>query len=241
MAHENEIYRCLRSGDACRFVGRKREYLDHLFENIGIFLEDQKDAVADLEEVGIFRDQLEPLIQDQHIELYLDPHQVERFRWLPNGEILYKKIIRRHRLAERLLVDILQVPLGTEERTEGPACLLDHSLSDEVADSICTLLGHPTTCPHNHPIPPGECCVRVEYAVKPLWIPLSRVKVGKEYVVHTILDEEAAEKLIRLGISIGSKLWIRQTLPTVVLDCEQTTVACDQDIAQYVLVRDVHR
>lgn len=239
MSNEKEIYRCLRSGDVCRFIGKKREYYDHLFENLGIYLENQKDRIQDLEEVGISRNQLDRLVQNELLEIYCDAQQIERFRWLPKGEYQYKKLIRKHRLAERLLVDILGIPLGVEEKTDGPACHLDHSLLDEVADSICTLLGHPTTCPHNRPIPPGECCARKEQAIKPLWIPLSRVQSGKEYIIHTIIDETAAEKLIRLGISVGSRLLIKQTLPTIVLDCEQTTVACDQDIAQHVLVRSV--
>lgn len=115
--------------------------------------------------------------------------------------------------------------------------LIDHSLVDDVADSICTLLGHPTRCPHGHPIPPGQCCARKDEKAIPLWVPLTRAKRGETYSVHTILDEDAAEKLIRLGLTHGSKLTVRQTLPTLVVECEQTTLALDSDIAQFVMVR----
>ena len=41
---------------------------------------------------------------------------------------------------------------------ETNACTFEHILSPEVTDRICTFLGHPKTCPHGSPIPPGECC-----------------------------------------------------------------------------------
>lgn len=239
MVQEVEFYRCLHGGETCRFMGKKREDLDHLFENIGIRIEDNQNTLDEIISIGITQFQLNELKSNGHLDWISDEQDVKRINWLPSGELIYKKLIRRHRLAERLLVDILGIPLGTEEQTSGPACQLDHSLPDEVANSICTLLGHPSQCPHNHPIPPGECCVKKEYAIKPLWIPLTRATSGKEYQIHTILDEPSAEHLIRLGITIGSRLWIKQTQPTIVLDCEQTTVACDQEIAQHVFVRPV--
>ncbi len=38
----------------------------------------------------------------------------------------------------------------------------------EATDSVCTLLGHPPTCPHGKPIPPGECCGAFQRTVRPL-------------------------------------------------------------------------
>lgn len=68
-------------------------------------------------------------------------------------------IIRRHRLAERLFTDSLAMDSETE--IEQQACKFEHILSPEATDKICTFLGHPKTCPHGAPIPPGGCC-RVE-------------------------------------------------------------------------------
>src|SRR3954453_2498408 len=65
-------------------------------------------------------------------------------------------IIRRHRLAERLFTDSLA--LESESEIEQQACKFEHILSPEVTDKICTFLGHPKTCPHGAPIPPGGCC-----------------------------------------------------------------------------------
>ena len=65
-------------------------------------------------------------------------------------------IIRRHRLAERLFTDSLA--LDSETEIEQQACKFEHILSPEATEKICTFLGHPRTCPHGAPIPPGACC-----------------------------------------------------------------------------------
>jgi ABC-type sulfate/molybdate transport systems ATPase subunit len=65
-------------------------------------------------------------------------------------------IIRRHRLAERLFTDSLA--MDSESEIEEQACKFEHILSPEATDKICTFLGHPKTCPHGAPIPPGVCC-----------------------------------------------------------------------------------
>jgi putative ABC transport system ATP-binding protein len=67
-------------------------------------------------------------------------------------------IIRRHRLAERLFTDSLA--MDSESEIEQQACKFEHILSPEATDKICTFLGHPRTCPHGAPIPPGPCCGR---------------------------------------------------------------------------------
>jgi putative ABC transport system ATP-binding protein len=68
-------------------------------------------------------------------------------------------IIRRHRLAERLFTDSLA--MDSESEIEQQACKFEHILSPEATDKICAFLGHPRTCPHGAPIPPGACCGRV--------------------------------------------------------------------------------
>jgi putative ABC transport system ATP-binding protein len=67
-------------------------------------------------------------------------------------------IIRRHRLAERLFTDSLA--MDSEAEIEQQACKFEHILSPEATEKICSFLGHPRTCPHGAPIPPGACCGR---------------------------------------------------------------------------------
>jgi putative ABC transport system ATP-binding protein len=77
----------------------------------------------------------------------------------PRGRERAGSIIRRHRLAERLFTDSLAMDSETE--IEEQACKFEHILSPEATDKICAFLGHPTTCPHGAPIPPGACCGRM--------------------------------------------------------------------------------
>jgi putative ABC transport system ATP-binding protein len=72
------------------------------------------------------------------------------------GEERARNVIRRHRLAERLFMDVLSI--RDEVEIESSACKFEHILSPDVTDRICTLLGHPDACPHGSPIPHGECC-----------------------------------------------------------------------------------
>jgi putative ABC transport system ATP-binding protein len=74
----------------------------------------------------------------------------------PRGRERAGSIIRRHRLAERLFTDSLA--MDSESEIEEQACKFEHILSPEATDKICTFLGHPRTCPHGAPIPPGACC-----------------------------------------------------------------------------------
>ena len=64
------------------------------------------------------------------------------------GEVRARQLIRAHRLAERLIADVLGG--GDLEKI---ACEFEHTVSLELVNGICTLLGHPKECPHGLPIP----------------------------------------------------------------------------------------
>jgi DtxR family Mn-dependent transcriptional regulator len=72
-----------------------------------------------------------------------------RIKLTPAGERRAHAIVRRHRLAERLLTDLLEVPL---DQVHDEACRLEHALSADVAGRIADKLGDPDLCPHGHPI-----------------------------------------------------------------------------------------
>jgi putative ABC transport system ATP-binding protein len=96
----------------------------------------------------------------------------------PRGRQRAADIIRRHRLAERLFTDSLA--LESESEIEQQACKFEHILSPEATEKICTFLGHPRTCPHGAPIPPGRCCGSVaDY--DELMKRLEHVKSGGRY------------------------------------------------------------
>jgi putative ABC transport system ATP-binding protein len=84
----------------------------------------------------------------------------------PRGRQRAADIIRRHRLAERLFTDSLA--MDSESEIEQQACKFEHILSPGATDKICGFLGHPRTCPHGAPIPPGPCCGRTAQVASPL-------------------------------------------------------------------------
>lgn len=73
------------------------------------------------------------------------------------GKKIAMRIVRNHRLSELLLTDILDVKFN-EDVHEEAICGLEHHISEDIADAVCTKLGHPRQCPHGHPIPKGKCC-----------------------------------------------------------------------------------
>jgi DtxR family Mn-dependent transcriptional regulator len=71
----------------------------------------------------------------------------------PEGAALAEGVVRKHRLAERLLVDVI----GLEwEKAHLEAGRWEHVISDDVERRLVELLGNPTTCPHGNPIPGAE-------------------------------------------------------------------------------------
>jgi DtxR family Mn-dependent transcriptional regulator len=68
------------------------------------------------------------------------------------GDRRAHEMIKRHRLAERLLTDMLKVPLDAAHEE---ACRLEHALSPEVEARLETALGSPESCPHGNPIDAG--------------------------------------------------------------------------------------
>jgi DtxR family Mn-dependent transcriptional regulator len=66
------------------------------------------------------------------------------------GRTLAERVVRRHRLAERLLTDILGLSWAEAHQEAGK---WEHVISDSVEQAMVRVLGEPTTCPHGNPIP----------------------------------------------------------------------------------------
>lgn len=98
-----------------------------------------------------------------------------------DGRTYATSIMRRHRLAERLLVDVLKVPWSQVHEEAGR---LEHAISPWLEEHLVTLLGDPATCPHGNPIP-GSANI-TDYGVERA---LSDVPDGSDVVVRRI-DEQ---------------------------------------------------
>lgn len=95
------------------------------------------------------------------------------------GEELAQRVVRRHRLAERFMTDILGLSWAAAHREAGR---WEHVMSDEVEEAMRVRLGNPTTCPHGNPIP------GTDYTA-PDAIPLQEVASGQSFTVSRIPEE----------------------------------------------------
>ncbi len=144
--------------------------------------------------------------------------------------------IRRHRLAERLLHDVVDT---ADQLLDEQACRLEHVLMDGLDDSICTLLGHPRYCPHGNPIPKGECCLKKLKTVGRLLVPLTDMRPGQQGQIAYIQmgNEGRMDKILAMGIFPGSDITLIRRHPSFVFRTGHSQFAVDQDIAAEIYVR----
>ena len=158
------------------------------------------------------------------------------FHFAGRGRAEAAVLARRHRLAERLLHDVLRV---TDETTESTACEFEHFLEVEVVESICTLLGHPRVCPHGKPIPPGDCCDGKRRDLGPLVERLSEFSAGDSGTVayaHTT-SARRLDRLASFGLLPGTAIRVHQTWPSVVVALDGTELAFDRETSRDIFVR----
>ncbi len=109
------------------------------------------------------------------------------------GKTIAKKIIRRHRLSERLLTDILGFRW---DEVHDEACRLEHAISPEMEDRIAASLGNPRTCPHGHPIPDKDGIL-----VKEKVRLLSDLKTKDKGTIVSVFEEDP--KMLQYLASLG--------------------------------------
>lgn len=100
-------------------------------------------------------------------------------RLTADGQLLATKVVRRHRLAERFLTDLLGLSWADAHHEAGK---WEHVMSEAVEHAMDRLLGNPTTCPHGNPIPGSAY-------IEPASRPLADVAVGEVFTVRRITEE----------------------------------------------------
>jgi len=123
------------------------------------------------------------------------------------GTKLALSVFRRHRLAERLLTDVLKLD-WTESHEE--ACKLEHVISDRLANAIEKALGRPATCPHGNPIPAEDGTISPTKDQ-----PLANLGNGDSATVSRIPDPntELLRYLATLGMYPGVKIQVEEKAP----------------------------
>jgi DtxR family Mn-dependent transcriptional regulator len=142
-------------------------------------------------------------------EGYVEQNPDKTIVLTPRGAELTEQVLRRHRLAERLLFDVIGLdPIEAHEQ----AHTLEHGMSDELARRISERLGNPLTCPHGNPIP-GNATSGIAFLKEQHAFRLSQATEGTALRVVLISEvvEDESEVLRRLsekGIYPGAQLRI---------------------------------
>lgn len=211
----------------------KREDIDEHLETLWHLLEnDESDSESFKRHTKGTYDEgiLKSLQADGYLNL-----DGEKISLTDKGFAQAEQIMRRHRLAERLLTDVLGMKL---DDIEVAACEFEHVLASELVESICTLLGHPRECPHGGRIPEGDCCKQVRKTVSSAVVPLSEVDVGVEVKVAYIntRSNSRMHKLSHFGVVPGTIIALHQRYPSFVITCGTHQIAIEEDIAKEVYV-----
>ena len=135
-------------------------------------------------------------------------------------------VVRRNRLAERLLTDILDMPW---DEVYAEACILEHAISERVEERLIATLGNPTTCPHGHPIPPKDLTEPVMTG-----IPLAQVEPGTRVTVSGVTEQmpEILRYLGGVGVRPGARLNVLEKAPlggplTIEVDGERHAISLE--------------
>jgi DtxR family Mn-dependent transcriptional regulator len=149
------------------------------------------------------------------------------------GRRVAESVVRKHRLAERLLTDIIGLPW---EKAHLEAGRWEHVISDEVEARLVEVLGHPTTCPHGNPIPGSG-------GVTPLLTALSESRRGDHVRLERVteqveIDLDSLSYLSAHGFVPGTEATVASRAPdgTLILDLGARTIALGPALAQQLYV-----
>lgn len=210
--------------------------------------EDDEEALSHLwalaeegvREISLVREELARVAQAGVLDS-LEARGLARVEWglvslTPEGTARAQDVVRRLRLAERLLVDVLTLEA---DKIEEDACRMEHVLSKGTADAICTLLGHPRLCPHGSEIPRGACCEAARERVSALLKPLEALREGQEGRVAYLLAPGSpdAQRLLSMGLVPGGRVRLEQRRPAFVVQTGENTVAMEPAVAAGIIVR----
>lgn len=150
------------------------------------------------------------------------------------GDRAALELIRKHRLSERFLVDVLGMDWYS---AHDEACKFEHVISDEVESRMEAMLDNPKTCPHGHPIP-GKDGKTVRENARPL----STLKRRQTGIIARVAEErrELLEYLATLGLMPERKVRVEQIAPfdgPMLIQVDGASYALGREIANKIWVK----
>jgi len=150
------------------------------------------------------------------------------------GRRVALNVIRRHRLSERLLTDILHVDWS---KVHNAACKLEHDLTRDVIEPLEKILGHPKTCPHGNPIPTESGRVVEEKSEF-----LANLNPKQSGVIIKITEEnpDVLRYLATLGLLPGASVEVEEKAPfngPIIVKVMGASYALGRNIASIIRIR----
>ena len=147
-------------------------------------------------------------------------------------------VLRRHRLSERLLTDILHMKW---DKVHDAACKLEHGITDEIIKPLEKALGHPKTCPHGNPIPTKCGGIIVEESHS-----LTALNEREQGVIVKITEEkpDLLHYLNTMGLVPGASIEIVEKAPfngPITLKIGGTNRALSRTVASIIQVKRTKR
>ena len=148
-----------------------------------------------------------------------------------------ESMVRRHRLAERMVVDLLGLEL---HKAHVEAHRLEHAISPELEEKITARLGEPTTCPFGHPIP-GSGYVPPRDAT-----PVTRAQQGTGLIVDRIPEDDQAllEYMVANQLTPGEPVMVKEVASyrgVITLSCNGEDVVVGYDVGTRIWARPPDR
>ncbi len=199
---------------------------------------------------SVMRERLQPLEATGQLS---DASVTQLFKWLSErgyvrytpyhgvelteaGQVMATGLVRRHRLLELFLTQIMRFPL---DEVDTEAEQLEHAISEAFVDRMDALLGHPTEDPHGDPIPNKAGGV-----VAPMSEPLSTVLPGQQVIVRRVSDDhpDLLRYLTSLGLIPGALIQVEAVAPyggVYTVRIGEQTHAIGDAVTQAIFVRPI--
>ncbi|BDV42378.1 transcriptional regulator [Geotalea uraniireducens] len=209
------------------------EKAEEILEALWIAVEEEGKSSLEVDQFPVPAD--DPAYRELTGRAFIELRQ-GRVYFRPEGKDEGRNTIRRHRLAERLMMDVLNI---RGEVGDDKACQFEHLLHEGVDTKVCTMLNHPATCPHGKPIPPGDCCDEAKKSGDIGVVPLTELKAGDEGAIAYILTEDDTKmrKLMAMGVLPGNSIVLMQTFPSYIFRVGFSEFAIDTNLAREIFVR----
>lgn len=150
------------------------------------------------------------------------------------GKKMSVSLLRRHRLSERLLTDMIGL---SWERVHEVACKLEHVIVGDLAEQVYNALGKPEICPHGHPVDPSETVSKLA---------LFDVVVGDYARVKMIADESYGflEYLSNMDLVPGNVARVTDRAAfgdVITVECGTGSYTIGKEVAEKILVELIER